>query len=78
MTDRELSQELFRLACQVDVIAELSEGELVPSLYNISDRLKELSNEKYTPGHTSWEDVKKVANSNKKTYRDSRGRTLPF
>lgn len=79
MTDRELSQRLAELAYQLETIADSDMPNWFTEIRIVSDELRELSNQKYTPGHTSWQDVRKVANSSKKKeYRDSKGRITPF
>lgn len=63
MTDRNLSEKLCAIACSLN---ELSEGDQHQSVYRrelvrLADELHTLSNEKFTPGTTSWSELSKQA-----------------
>ena len=76
MTDRELSERLCALACELELIADGSEV-----LSDMARELHELSNVKYSP-HAVWADVKKQvehrSTSKKKRYYDELRKELPF
>ena len=75
LTDRELSERLSALAGKIEeIVNELGEA---PGLLEVIDELRKLSNEKYTPGHTSWADLKKKVQSTKRTYRQGE-KEMPF
>jgi hypothetical protein len=60
MTERELSQKLEELATRLE-----SEPD---DFMDIAAELRKLSALKYTPGHTSWDDVKKQAKPTKSRF----------
>lgn len=86
MTNRELSEKLYELGSKLEQIAEgdHTRSDSKRILFEIADELHALSNEKYTPGHTSWADLKgqvpKKPNQPSKTmkYTNKTGRQLPF
>lgn len=75
MTNRELSEKLDSLATRIEESLKLQDPS--KRLFEIAAELRALSNEKYTPGNTSWSDLKQAAKP-KKNYTDNRGRDLPF
>lgn len=82
MTDRELSKKLCKLACELNELSEgnQSNSEYQRKLTQIADELHELSNEKFSPGSTSWSELKKQADkpSGKPKYVNQQGREMPF
>lgn len=79
MTERELSEKLDTLATRLEELRYNFSGDLEKKaeLQAIVVELRTLSNQKYTPGNTSWSDLKQAAKP-KKNYTDNRGRDLPF
>lgn len=72
MTERELSERLCSLGCRLEEMAESDNEDLL----EIAKELHNLSNEKYSPGTSTWTDLKKMV-APKKKYTDRRG-VLPF
>lgn len=68
MTERDLSQRLEELAIKIEEIADSDLPNWPFELQTVAIELRKLSNEKYTVGHTSWEDVKKVAKNPTKKF----------
>lgn len=85
MTQRELSEKLYKLATEIESIVEgnVSNTASKRVLSLIADELHELSSENYTPGSTSWADLNVKSRgastkSKKQPYANKAGRPLPF
>lgn len=73
MTERELSEKLSELAGRIESNLENLEGRppaaIWEHLLNVAKELRSLSNEKYTPGSVTWDDVKKTTLNQPNTRR---------
>lgn len=80
MTNRELSEKLYKLACQLEEIVDgnISNTSSKRIITCVADELHDLSNENYTPGSTSWNDLKPNKPSKKQPYTNTAGKKLPF
>lgn len=80
MTNRELSEKLYSLARQLEEIASGNVANTTArrTISEISDELYELSDEKYSPGSTSWNDIKPPKKAKKQSYINTAGKKLPF
>jgi len=70
MTERELSQKLEEIAGRIEEVIGW-DGTLFASqeaLFEISKELRCLSNQKYTAGSLSWDDLKTNAKPTKKKF----------
>lgn len=77
MTERALSEKLCEIACKMNEWIDS-----VPELSDLANELHTLSEEKFTPGSTSWSDLKaKKGQTSKKKPRylnNPNNRELPF
>lgn len=78
MTNRELSEKLCKLACQMnDLSAEGSTSEMKRVLILMAEELHVLSNENYTPSTPTWDSIKPKT-AKKTTFTNTTGRKMPF
>lgn len=77
MTNRELSEKLCKMACQLNELsAEGSTSEMKRVLILLAGELHDLSNENYTPSTPTWDSIK--PKTKKPTYTNTSGRKMPF